>query len=269
MGRVGQGAHAPPNVKCPASRPVYVAVGPLLTLARRIIHLPYLEVPPERVLRLVHLRCPALVAHLYHPESALSAAMDLCLEALAGQYPGTRFVRASRSAPGAQAVLDRLRVPASAAAGGGGDNKACVVALRDGCLVDALGDRDYGRRFGDGVEEVHGDALEQWLRHCHVLLAQAPEIGTLRRLLGVAASSAAGAGAPGPRSLRRGGVGDEDGDEEDDDDEDEEPAYYECGLAGCRKAFAHSHVGLEGVDLPREFGSAVAAAAEAAEASTE
>jgi hypothetical protein len=247
---------------------------------RRHRHRHHTELPPARILHLVHLRCPALVAHCYHPHSPLSAALDLVLEELASRYPGTRFVRTPWPHALAADMAGRLRVPAVAAAAaaaaveGDGGKSGLLLAVRDGCLVDACG--DYGRRFGDrgggagggqGRVYVYADAMEQWLRHCRVLESEAPDVTKARKFLGALERRAQRVveeeeqKLKGRRGLRRGGVGDEEGEaggsDDDDDEEEEEEAYYECGLAGCRKAFAHSHVGLEGVNLPREFGTGV------------
>lgn len=126
----------------------------------------------------------------------------------------------------------------------GGGKNGLLLAVRDGCLVDACG--DYGRRFGErGGGWIHVDALEQWLRQCRVLESEAPDVGRARKLLGALERRAQG------RGVRRGGVGDGESDEEQ-----EEEGRYDCGLAGCSKAFAHSHVGMEGVGLPGAFGAA-------------
>ena len=138
--------------------------------------------------------------------------------------------------------------------------KAVLLAVRDGCLVDACG--DYGKRFGEGGGRggeggwvVYEDALVQWLRQCQVLVSEALDVSRARKLLGGGrrgGGGGGGGGGVGGSSLRRGAQ--ERDEEEPGEGEEEEEGFYECGLEGCHKAFVHSHVGMEGVELPKEFG---------------
>lgn len=97
-----------------------------------------------------------------------------------------------------------------------------LAAFRDGCLVDCWKDLSV---FGARTGELCEDAVDQWLEHCHVLVREAPTLVTLQQMMGKAVAM-----------------------EEDDDDEVE---YYDCGLEGCNKTFAHDHVGKG--DLPMAF----------------
>lgn len=208
-------------------------------------------------MQFIHLRCPALVCHLYHPESSSSAALDLCLEDLAAQYPGTRFIRAPLLSARSQNFLEALRLPASAPA-----SKSKVLAIKDGCLVDQCG--DYARRFGGALDQegetsmVYADVVEQWLRHCHVLESAPMSLEKATKIFASGASSSSSSSSKrtskSTTSLRRGGFNDEDGDAAEEEEE-EEQEYYDCGLSGCEKTFMHSHIGLEGMNLPKEFGS--------------
>lgn len=36
-------------------------------------------------------------------------------------------------------------------------------------------------------------------------------------------------------------------------EEDDEVSYHDCGLVGCKKTFAHTHIGHEGAGLPTDF----------------
>lgn len=223
------------------------------------------DLPPTHMLDVVHLRYCQLVCHCYDPHSSLSAAMDLSLEGLAVRYPGTRFVRTPFKA--SVSVRERLRVPSPPRSAADGEDKAVLVCFRDGCVVDAC--YDYGRRFGGSRagEEMYEEALEQWLRHCQVLVSDPLDVSKARKLL--TRSSSSSSGRKTKKGTRGGGLNsfslssmrsgaqeiDEEVDGGESDEEDEEGEFYDCGLEGCHKAFVHSHVGIEGVDLPKEFGS--------------
>jgi hypothetical protein len=115
---------------------------------------------------------------------------------------------------------------------------------------------------------VYEEALEQWLRHCQVLVSDPLDVSKARKLLAGSSSSSGRKTKKGKRgglnsfslsSMRSGAQErDEEVDGGESDEEDEEGEFYDCGLEGCHKAFVHSHVGIEGVNLPKEFGSASA-----------
>lgn len=170
-------------------------------------------------MHLVHLRS-TVICHLYEPFSPTCASIDLALEALAPRYPGTRCCRLPLKKAGE--LETRLRLPTGV--------PALLVVIVDGCVVDSCGDF---RRFGT-ESMVHEDALEQWLNYGHALIREPPSLARAREYVRKSAKAVNGL-------LRRG-----DGKGELDDEDEEE--YYECGLEGCRKTFAHDHIGL--TELP-------------------
>ena len=219
------------------------------------------DLPPSRVLDLVYLRCCHLVIHCYDPHGGMSAALDLQLERLTSQYPGTRFVRTPFG--GGEGLRQALRVPPSS---GSELQKSVLLCVRDGCLIDSC--YDYGRRFGDGREggredgEVYVEAVEQWLRQCQVLERERMDVARARKMRLLLTPQTRREGGKGGRKgvgvrLAMRGRGQERDEEVEggEEDEDEDEKFYECGLEGCYKAFIHSHVGMEGINMPKEFGA--------------
>ena len=191
----------------------------------------------------------------------MSAALDLQLEGLAKTFPGTRFVRTSFG--GGEGLRQALRVPAPGS--GSGYTKSVLLCVRDGCLIDCC--YDYGRRFGEGREgrreggEVYLEAVEQWLRHCQVLERERMDVGRARKMGLLLKAQTGSEGRKGRRTgvgvrmaMRAGGQEMDEEVEGREEDEDE-AVFYECGLEGCYKAFVHSHVGMEGIQMPKEFGA--------------
>ncbi|KAM3576994.1 hypothetical protein VYU27_001135 [Nannochloropsis oceanica] len=219
------------------------------------------ELPPNRVLDLVYLRCCHLVVHCYDPYGETSAVLDLQLEGLAKMYPGTRFVRTPFG--GGEGLRQALRVPAPGS--GSGYTKSVLLSLRDGSLVDSC--YDYGRRFGEGREgrreggEVYLEAVEQWLRHCQVLERERMDVERARKMRLLLKAQMGRKGGKGGRTgvgmrmaITAGGQ-ERDEEVEDGGEDEDEAEFYECGLEGCYKPFIHSHVGMEGIQMPKEFGA--------------
>ncbi|CAM9598445.1 unnamed protein product, partial [Phaeothamnion confervicola] len=159
-----------------------------------------------------------LVCHFYDPDWEAGAQLDLLLERLAAEFRGTRFVRcrAQRDTP----LAVRYRVQ------GGG-----VLLCFRGGSVAATVDATVEFTKGDALEAA---AAEQWLRRAGVLVTSPPPLDVLeKRCRGTVSCclerTVSGWGEPG------GG--------DNSSSEDDAGNFYECGLAGCRRRFAHDHVG--------------------------
>ena len=177
----------------------------------------------------------AAVLHLYDPESALSASLDLFLEsqAMAGTDAGTKFVRGSGRAAvlldpdTAQRDLPRIR-PNSP-----GDLPALVAVINGEVVASvALATLSSGPSSGDGGGTVHVHAVESFLDRAGVLRRESPDPDRLCRIrpeeevlhdvmMREKAAMAGSASLPRP-----------------------EPVLYDCGMEGCSKTFRHEHVGV-------------------------
>lgn len=151
------------------------------------------------------------MCHLYDAYSEDCARVDLALEELASKYPGTRFCRMELRR--AASLVERLRLPDVRS------GNAVLMSIVDGCVRDTCA--DY-RRFG-APGGLHADVLEEWLHRCHALIREMPSLPRARESV---------------RQKGKAGTGSGKGDEE------EEEEFYDCGLDGCRKSFAHDHIGL-------------------------
>ena len=87
-------------------------------------------------------------------------------------------------------------------------------------------------QFGEG-DRVEPGAVQRWLEASGTLEFDPPSLDALRHSGGSAGHDDAG-----------------------DEETDGEGGWYECGLQGCRKSFAHDHflaAGGEGRGLPPDF----------------
>ena len=196
------------------------------------------QLHPSRVLRAAGLGmdqrtmaatvAPAVVLHLYDPESDMSASLDLFLEGplMAGTYRGTKFLRGSGrpalllDADLAQRELPRLRPEADLPA---------LIAIRSGNVVahcpalENLGSKSEGT--------IEPRAVEEFLDRAGVLLREPPAFEDLCRIrpeemmllenMAMERNAASAAKQPEPES------------------------FYDCGVAGCNKTFHHNHVGVQ------------------------
>ncbi|KAL7550205.1 hypothetical protein ACHAWF_013437 [Thalassiosira exigua] len=174
--------------------------------------------------------CPRGAAlHLYDASSPRSASLDLCLEDAAGRHPGTKFVRS---------VGATARLFAEGDEGGARWKDAdlpALLALRDGEVVACSpGLRDFCG--GDG--RVEPDAVERWLEGAGVLIREAPPAEDLCRI-----RPEEEALLDNLRRLNRMGI--REGGKDEDFDGEREGKRYDCGVAGCHKAFYHEHVGVK------------------------
>ena len=196
----------------------------------------------------------AAVVHLVDPDSRASASLDLFLERLASsaEARGTIFVRTGgRSAllldpDRTHIFLPRLRVESDLPA---------LVAIRDGTVVavcpnlQGLADCDLSSSDGGGVIEHN---VVEWLDRAGVwrnvppppelLCRLRPEEEALLDHLAVSRweTEEMNTGAPAVEC-------------------------YDCGLPECRKAYPHTHVGIEttqqsGLVVPSELSSSASAA---------
>lgn len=189
------------------------------------------------------------VLHLYDPHSALSASLDLCLEALAGRHSGTKFVRSV----GAETLLHANEGMGGTATGAdwqrkGRDGLPLLLALREGSVVA----HSAGLREVQYGGEVEPRAVEQWLERAGVLLTAPPPWDSLCRirpeedmLLQSMRRPAGGerGGGGGFGGMMRHMTGDT-GRMHEGEEIEEDADHYACGVAGCCKSFFHEHVGV-------------------------
>jgi hypothetical protein len=205
------------------------------------------------------------VVHLYDPQSLASASLDLFLEReLAPRMRGTLFVR-SEGRAALRLHLDRLlRLLGSPdglrdSADGGrslsdlverfrnnssGPRSAlpALLALREGRVVSAAA--GYDAQWVDpSTGAVVEEEVVRWLDRSGALDADPPRPDELCQLRPEKLALLDIEGVP---------AGDE-------------ASFYECGLDGCRKPYAHQHVGIGGAGAAFEAPGA-AGATEAASA---
>ena len=168
---------------------------------------------------------PGAVIHLYDPFSSLSVSLDLCLEDMAGKYPGTKFVRGI----GVSSIVFAKDCNDNSKWREG--NFPMLLALKHGQVV-AFSSllRDFS---SSGQNEVEPRMVEQWLEYAGVLIDSPPPIEAVCRI------------RPEEDMLmenmqRLNGLGRSS--ELDDIDKQER---YDCGVDGCIKTFFHEHVGVK------------------------
>eukprot|EP00752_Nemacystus_decipiens_P015562 g13885.t1 len=168
-------------------------------------------------------RGAAVVLHFYDADSKLGASLDLLLEAKAGSYMGTRFVRCRLSPESAVASRMRVqRVPA-------------VACYKGGVRVAYT---EQLSQFGDS-EGVDPGAIDRWLSASGTLEFDPPDTNALQE---------------GNGSMR----GKDDAGEEGGEDDGGAEARYDCGLDSCHKTFKHDHfLAAGGGGLPAGFGEGV------------
>jgi len=167
---------------------------------------------------------PAVVLHLVDPDSRASASLDLCLENLALQCKGTKFLRAEgrttllldADGVATRAFRPNLRPDADLPA---------LVAIRDGVAVN-LCPRLQGLTTDDPSSkdaEIDESAVAAWLDRSGVLIEQPPRLEAVCRI------------RPEEEALMdylmttKPSV-------------PEEPRF-DCGMPDCHKSFPHEHVG--------------------------
>ena len=196
------------------------------------------QLHPSRVLRAAGLGmdqrtmaatvAPAVVLHLYDPESDMSASLDLFLEGprMAGTYRGTKFLRGSGrlalllDANLAQQELPRLRPESDLPA---------LIAIRSGNVVAHCPALENLGSNSEGTIEPR--AVEEFLDRAGVLLRDPPAFEDLCRIrpeemmllenMAMERNAASAAKQPEPES------------------------FYDCGVEGCNKTFHHNHVGVQ------------------------
>lgn len=175
---------------------------------------------------------PMVVLHLYDSESMASAWLDVYLEEFAAQSRGTLFVRShgrgtlfqpDAAAPlQAQAIKDHTDLPALVLIKQGVVETACTN-LR-GLLIDSPEQDDKDNHYLQ--PDVDRDALESWLFRTGALDRRTPPAyETLCRM------------RPEEEALM-------DSTLRAVQQNKAQEAFYDCGLPGCQKAFAHEHVGI-------------------------
>eukprot|EP00968_Pinguiococcus_pyrenoidosus_P020400 scaffold2388_cov237-Pinguiococcus_pyrenoidosus.AAC.5 len=199
--------------------------------------------------------CNAVVIHLTPScGGAAAACVDVCLEAIAPSFMGTRFLRLPLSDQAAVTALQTAGAPIVR------DDQSCteyggvLLAFRraSACGVEMRPSDVIGKGLVEDVADLQRSSpelirkaqamLESWLDSCDVLDTVAPS--SLPDL-----AHKADSGHLGPVLQERSGEQQSDVQKEAADDVPEED-FFHCGLEGCHKSFSHCHVGLE---VPKEF----------------
>jgi hypothetical protein len=230
----GYGAHRPLH----PSRVFKVAGMYLNSLEQKSSSSTRRRIPPSRC-----------VVHLIDPHSMASASLDLFFERdLAPKMRGTLFVRSDgRSALRLhlEQLMKLLNSPDSVDSGRSlaellerfrNNNSRtalpALLALRNGHVVNAMAgyDQVWGDPHAGGT--IVKEEVVRWLDRSGVLGEDPPRSFELCQLRPeeVALLDSFGLHGAGART-RRG---------------DDDAFFYECGLEGCRKAYPHQHVGVEG-----------------------
>jgi hypothetical protein len=184
------------------------------------------QLHPTRILRAAGLggdsynNNDVVVVHLYDPDSTTCAQLDWFLEqTLAPKYMGTKFMRCGgrscllMDAEFASRVLGRLQADRDV---------PVLIAIREGLVIASCPNLQ-------GLQDVEGNIItrqvEEWLDRAGVLQTEPPlnvcrirpeEDALMDYLLQQKIA----------------------------DDREKEPVF-QCGVAGCEKAFHHEHVGIE------------------------
>ena len=168
---------------------------------------------------------PGAVIHLYDAFSPLSVSLDLCLEDIAGKYPGTKFVRGI----GVSSVVFAKECNDNSKWREG--NFPMLLALKTGQVVAFSSMlRDF---CSSGQNEVEPRMVEQWLEYAGVLIDSPPPIEVICRIRPEEDML-----MENMQRLNRLGRTDELGDMEKEE-------RYDCGVDGCIKSFFHEHVGVK------------------------
>lgn len=167
--------------------------------------------------------CSPTVVHLFDANSRQCAEMDLALEKISTKYRGTRFLRAE----GRAVIL----MDADTAGHFGlrlESDVPSIMVFKDGILSQPPKKvSDFGDRSGD---VIISHVLEQWLSHSGVLQYNPPRMDDLCRIRPEEeVMMDMFAGLCGEIKTQ----------------EVVEEEFYNCGLAGCSKKFAHEHVGVK------------------------
>ena len=158
------------------------------------------------------------VIHLFDAFSQRSVAMDLYLERIASNYPGTKFVRG-------------IGVTSIFYADHNGDDDSwkkgkfpMLLALKEGKVVAW----NAGMEDFFSSEELESRAVEQWLQSAGVLVDSPPDVDEICRI------------RPEETALLENLMKLNRLEEEDIGEE-----RYDCGVPGCCKPFHHEHVGVK------------------------
>lgn len=166
---------------------------------------------------------PAVVLHLFDPDSTTSASLDYFLETdLAPRYPGTIFLRS-----GGRFTLLMDESIAQRAFGNrlqADRDMPALVAIRNGVAVNICPQLKALSAY-DG-EEVETRAVEMWLENSGVLLSNPPNFYDLCHI------------RPEEDALM-------DYLAHQKPEEVDEEEIYDCGVPGCQKTFHHEHVGVK------------------------
>ena len=169
---------------------------------------------------------PMVVLHLYESESPACAWLDVYLEEFAAQARGTLFVRSH----GRGTLVQEDAGPLQAHLHAQSDMPALVL-IKQGVVLTAV---PKLRGFVVHLPEEHEPhidraALEAWLFQSGALdRTQAPDYETLCRMRPEEEALMDSLRAPAAAAAAAA----------------QEETYFECGLPGCRKTFAHEHVGI-------------------------
>jgi hypothetical protein len=183
------------------------------------------QMHPGRVLKAAGLgdraRDPpqAVVLHLVDADSMASASLDLYLEKLAAETPGTIFLRSGgRSTLLMDSALAAKAFPRLAP----DQDMPALIAIRNGVVVNTC-PMLRGLVSHDG-EEIDSGAVQNWLDQSGVLVSRPPPFDQLCYI------------RPEEEALM---------DYMTTMKPKEEEQRFNCGLDGCVKSFPHEHVGVK------------------------
>ena len=185
----------------------------------------HIQMHPSRLLRAAAMRSasgkiyPAVV-HLFDAESRLCAEMDICLEEIGKKYRGSRFLRGDGRAV---ILLDSmiaqhldLKV---------NKDVPSILCFKEGKLIIPPQDISLFSDKANGGTIVP-DAVEQWLDYAGMLSYDTPPFHELCRVRPEEEAMLDYISLPEEKTP-------------------EEEFHYDCGLANCKKMFAHEHIGIE------------------------
>ncbi len=170
---------------------------------------------------------PAVILHLFDPDSMASASLDYFLETtLASANPGTVFLRSGgRSTLLMDPSVAQKHLPSHLL--DPDHDMPALLAIRDGVVVNAC-PRLQGLTTHSSTSSrrrIDEHAVRQWLKNSGVLLNQAPRLDFLCAI------------RPEEDAL----MNYLDSHEQHPTPLDER---YNCGVDGCNKTFKHEHVGI-------------------------
>lgn len=176
---------------------------------------------------------PAAVLHLFHPESMLSASLDLCLEKMSQTYRGTKFLRGEgMKTLSMNQALVRQSLPKFI--NNVESNIPALIAVRNGEVITICPKLTALGHAREETIEYH--AVEHFLWQAGVLLTDVPVAFEDYCRMQKTEEENANSNAKKKKGRNANHHGGEDITQEN---------LYCCGVAGCNKSYRHEHVGVK------------------------